>query len=365
MTLSMSLRRCLATLGFCTLVVLPAAAFADEDAGSAPSEDATATVTDAGSADVGPTDAGPADAGPADVGPAQDSTSTSEPFSPVVCWDGACPAEVQACKADADCAAIVKCIIAKDTACLDKLKSSKSVPLYNALAKCGQIVCAGSCKNSTCAKDEKGKLPNGAEANCYCDDACLNQKTPDCCADKVDVCAPVQPKLEGSCKDVDCSEAEVKGLMPDGSDGTCYCDEGPDGCVKYGDCCTDLEAMCSASPGTADAGTGGKDAGGSCTCANKECGDDGCGHPCGANKGGCAAGASCGATGKCVTGVADAGGTGADGSAAKDGTTGTVPVAVATKSSGCTAASTGTTGLGLLLALGALIGAVVMRRRFA
>jgi hypothetical protein len=358
MTVSTSLRRCIAALGFCTLVVLPAAAFAVEDAGSAP-EDATATVADAGSSDIQFTP---------DIEPAIDVTATADISVPVdvmtpdttpadttpgsfnvnPCWDEKCAKETAACKASANCVKIHDC--GGDPKCIDPIvKADKAAgDLFFAISDCGYKACNDPTKGS--CKDKCGKFL-GDTAPCNCDDACKDPKYGDCCADIDIVCATAN-SCEGKCGKYDKAA-------------TCQCD---DQCDANGDCCDDIADKCPTTP-AGDAGTStGKDAGGSCTCANKECGDDGCGHPCGANKGACASGASCSSAGKCLTGATTdtAGGTG-DAGSVKDsaGTGAVVPPAASNSSSGCTAGSTGSRGMGLLLVIGALIGVLAFRRRFA
>lgn len=99
-------------------------------------------------------------------------------FAAGKCWDGACPKEVSACLNDKNCAKLNGCLVAKDQACIDGFKGDKAtVDLFNAAYNCGGTACIGSCSAKVCADNTKGKLPDGTDGKCYCDDACAGQKS--------------------------------------------------------------------------------------------------------------------------------------------------------------------------------------------
>ena len=139
--------------------------------------------------------------------------------------------------------------------------------------------CAQACGNS----------PNGI---CWCDDTCILNG--DCCQDACEacgICTTCSPDCAGKeCGDDGCggtcgncapgtscaSGVCASPLGPSckgscgssGQDGTCWCD---DQCEANGDCCADACDEC------------GLCSGGGCIpdCSGKDCGDNGCGQPCG------------------------------------------------------------------------------------
>ncbi len=354
-----SLRRALVVAGLCTLI--PNALYAEDAVTGA--DDATAAV-DAGAGDaVAVPDAGPA----SDASTPGDTASGS--FNTNPCWDQKCAKETDACKADADCLAVHNC--GSDQACVDKVlnndsaKSTKVQGLMNAISDCGWKSCndptKGSCKDNCgkyngetapcncdlactqygdCCQDMvalcmscKGHCTDGATA-CGCDDTCdptgQDTSVPPCCDDK-DASCPSTPVAEGSCKNVDCTKSLAKGKNADGTAATCYCDSK---CAGHtGGCCKDQATACGGTTPDTDAGlTGTGDGAGSVDIG----GDTPSGN---------------GAVG--------------DGGASSDSKTNAAgSSAAAAKSSGCTAGSRSQSGAGLLLALGTLMCALALRRRF-
>ena len=353
--MSFSLRRCSLTLGLSALLALPGAAFAEEDASS--SGDATAVpISDAGSATTADTvsvpDVSTVDVpAPMDVPAPADTTSTTKPFNSNPCWDVKCAKETAACIANANCVKYHEC---KDKACQDAVvKADKAaVDMAIAIANCGYKACNDPTKG-TC-KGNCGKFL-GDNAPCNCDDACKQYN--DCCADMAEVCK------DDTCADK-CGEYDKAK--------TCQCD---DQCMDNGDCCKDFEEKCPVDPVDADGGSTGKDGSSSCSCGAKQCGDDGCGKPCGANQGKCPGDGLCSPLGKCIAGsgssdtvggTADSAAPAGDASTVKDaGTSVIVPLPAPGKSSGCTTSASGGQGAGLWLGLGMLCAAIFARRRFA
>lgn len=343
------------TLAGVVLAAMPAAAFALDDAGSTGTADASTPTADAGpAADVTATSP---DVSSADTG--------SGSFNENPCWDSKCATETAACKASANCTKLVGCIKAKDTKCQQDIGNSDkaAVDLLNAIADCGYKQCNDPTKG-TC-KDNCGKFMGNA-APCNCDKAC--KQYGDCCQDYDQLCG----SAGGTCKDK-CGQYIAKD--------PCFCDEA---CVDNGDCCPDYDKLCGGSSG-ADTSTAADTSSCAPKCAGKNCGDDdGCGGKC---NGPCPGGGACNASKTCVggTGGSDAaasadsgakGDTGATGGAKDGGATGGLADTATTatpvvnngnnsSSSGCTAGGTSTGGLGLGLALMALIGAILLRRRTA
>ena len=95
----------------------------------------------------------------------------------------------------------------------------------------------GSCVEvvSSCEGYCGGQSPAG----CYCDDLCSQYG--DCCDDYVEICGGTTPG-DGSCKGV-CGSDQPQ-------EGNCYCDGA---CEQYGDCCSDYATECG---GTTPAGCG-------------------------------------------------------------------------------------------------------------
>ena len=349
----------------------------DQDAGS--TADTTTGAADAGTgvtptADAGSTDdAGTtadtttgADAGSTDAIMSVDTTAgdatsadgggTGGQFTENKCWDEKCPKEVAACKANADCAFIAKCI--KDTgdsaakcaqdAKWDQNKFNAAFQIYNAISTCGWTACADPTAG-TC-KDRCGTFDN--KAPCNCDGLCHQYK--DCCADHKAMCAAMY-----SCKGFCGSN-----ISNQNSDKlACNCG---DSCPGGENCCDDHALQCKGTACQPD-------------CTGKECGDDGCGGKCGD----CTGGAVCN-SGKCIGGGSSSGGDDAGSSSGGDdagsssggsssggvtdasdagsssgGTTTTPP---RTDDGGCTAGHTGNHGQ-LALVLIALGGLAILRRR--
>lgn len=353
------------------LFLAPAAAFAESttiDAGSTAdvAEDATATdaiqevlqedtgvTTDVAVSEVAPQDVAPQETSRnPDVPPPQDSTGTTS-FNENPCWDTKCATETNACKASANCVKYKNC---KDKACQDAIAKADAaaVKMFQDMEKCGYAACVDKTKG-TC-KDLCGKWSKTAP--CNCDDACKTFN--DCCADYDALCGEKPDDL--SCKG--------KCGNPYDSKAKCQCDAE---CADNGDCCKDIDTVC-------------KDIGPPpCTpvCVGKKCGeDDTCGKKCGGIALKCDDGGKCDSAGTCVgggkpdatsgpDGVAAADGTGganpdaaagSDALAGKDGGTVAVPAPTAAASSGCTSSGS-PTGNGMWLALVALFGAVLLRRR--
>lgn len=332
----------------------------------------------------------PDDATATDI--AGDTTQTTA-FNTNPCWDAKCPEETAACQTDTKCNAFVVCgqkPAAEIDACYKAAGLTEQPAQYQPMAVCGWKACAdptaGSCV------DKCGKWDNSWP--CNCDDACTEMG--DCCSDLADVCVPAAAP---TCKDSGC---DAQGLNPDGSQAACYCDTG---CAQYGDCCEDIAEFCG---GGTDPGGDGLCAGTACdgagaladgseaacycdgecekygdccsdyetacknpvcvpACDGKACGPDGCGATCGT----CTEGACDILTGQCkpTTEPTDTIGTditgGSDAIKVDTKSDTTTPAATATSSSsgGCSSTGTPVGQGGLLLALFALIGAVVLRRR--
>ena len=138
---------------------------------------------------------------------------------------------------------------------------------------CGNGICETPENTVTCPADCKANGP-------ICGDGkCVAPETTATCPADCKVAAPVCG--DGKCETPETAESCVKdcgkpaadscvgrcGKFTDGA--PCNCDAD---CAKYNDCCKDYQAVC----------------GGSCTpnCADKQCGDNGCGGSCGSCTGG-------------------------------------------------------------------------------
>lgn len=334
------------------------------DAGATDASSGVTPTADAGStADAGTS----ADAGSsADGGSATDAGGTTDSFTLNPCWDEKCPKEVDACKKNADCAFLAKCV--KDskgdkttTKCAqdakwDQAKFSAASEIYTKILNCGWTACADPTKGS--CKDQCGKYL-GDNAPCNCDGFCVEYK--DCCQDHKGICSDMY-----SCKGK-CGQGRSQ---QNASQMTCSC---APNCKDDSSCCEDYDLQCGGAPCEPK-------------CAGKECGDDGCGKSCGE----CTGGAVCDATGKCIGGggsssggtadagsVSDAGSSssgGSSGASSSGGATdatadtgsssgGTTTTTTNKDDSGCSATPTGNNAnLALvLLALGMM---VLVRRRF-
>ncbi len=302
---------------------------------------------------------------PADATASSDVTSGGEDaggsrgsFNENPCWDDKCATETNACKADAACAKLVGCLKAKDEKCVADLQKSNpdAFKLLETLQNCGYKACNDPTKG-TC-KDNCGKFL-GNNAPCNCDTAC--KQYGDCCQDYDALCGGGGGGgAENSCQDK-CGKFI-------GDKAPCNCD---DQCAEYDDCCPDYEKLC----GEGGGGGGGADAE-TCVpkCSGKTCGaDDGCGGKC---SGTCPNGGVCTATKTCSGGTtADAGTGAADANAADGGsladvgttaTPGTTKAsASSSSSSGCTSTPVSSNSMGLALALLAVAGVVIARRRAA
>jgi len=186
---------------------------------------------------VAPTDAGATDTG------VKTDTVTSNP----VCGDGKCEAPENSTTCAADCKAggpvcgDGKCEAPETTAtCAADCKAAGPV--------CGDGKCEAPETTATCAADCKAAGP-------VCGDGkCEEPENASSCAK--DCKKPADDSCVGKC-----------GKFKEGA--KCNCD---DQCAKYNDCCADIKEVC----------------GSTCTknCADKQCGDDGCGGSCGSCTGG-------------------------------------------------------------------------------
>ena len=379
-------RRSLLVCCAISAIAVPVQAFADVDAGAAPdavsdvaAEDAQVSQPSDATAVGADVQQPPADVQqpPADAGAAGDANMSVSGYAAGACWDKACPKEVSTCLNDKNCAKLNGCLVAKDQACVDGFKGDKAtLDLFNAAYNCGGAACIGSCSAKVCADNTKGKLPDGTDGKCYCDDACAGQKVPDCCADKQTFCPAAPPSNDGSCSASDCAD-NAQGQNADGSAAKCYCDAACKS-QKVPDCCKDYDATCGKSGGNGDTGGTSKDAGGVCTpnCTTKAgdkkaCGSDGCGKMCGV----CAGDAFCNeTTGKCMGGTStpdagsgadDAGALAVSDVAADSGTKAAAAGSAAPAKSGCTTSTNGSNSMTLLGLMALGFAGVIWRKRRA